>query len=383
MTDGRSPVWGAVLLAAGRGERFGGDVPKQFVEVSGRHVLSWALDSLAGLGLLRSIVVVLPQGRAGGWSPPEGVACVLAEGGPRRQDSVRNGLAALDPRIDHVLVHDAARPFAGGEAMSRVIEAAERTGAAVPVIPVSDTLKRLEGGRVACTLDRTGLWASQTPQGFRRDILEAAMDSQADFTDECAALEIAGFEVSAVEGDPLGVKLTSQADLRLLEKIAPAPARRMAVGFDAHPASEGRPLVVCGCRLSSSGGLEGHSDGDAVLHAVADAVLSCARAGDMGVLFPPSDESLRGADSSVLLSRALTVAGERGWRVVSADITLIGEFPRVSRHREAMLARLAGILGVGPDAVWIKGTTTNSLGCLGRGEGLACIALVEMENRPG
>lgn len=376
-------MWGAVLLAAGRGERFGGETPKQFVEVSGRQILSWSFETLSGLGRMRSIAVVLPQGCTGGWSPPAGMECVSLEGGPRRRDSVGNGLAALDSRIDHVLVHDAARPFAGRDVMSRVIEAAERTGAAVPVVPVNDTLKRLEGGRVACTLDRTGLWASQTPQGFRRDILEAAMALHGDFTDECAAVESAGFEVCAVEGDPLAVKLTSRADLRLVERIAPAPARRMAVGFDAHPASPERPLVLCGCRLASTGGLMGHSDGDAVLHAVADAVLSCARAGDIGVLFPPSDESLRGADSSMLLSRALGEAGKRGWRIVSADITVIGEFPRISVHREAMLERLAEILGLEPDAVWIKGTTTNSLGCVGRGEGLACMALVEMEGRPG
>jgi 2-C-methyl-D-erythritol 4-phosphate cytidylyltransferase/2-C-methyl-D-erythritol 2,4-cyclodiphosphate synthase len=376
------PVWGAVVAAAGTGSRFGGEVPKQFRLLRGRPVLDWSLDILLGMGSLRSVVVVLP--RDGGWKrwwvPHPDVT--LAEGGGRRQDSVLNGLGALDGSVTHVLVHDAARPLLTRALVKRVIEAVSGAGA-VPVVPVRDTLRKFpDGPEPGEVFPREDLWLTQTPQGFRVDLLLAALSGAEDVTDEASAMERAGHAVVPVPGDPSNIKLTGPDDMELLERLADrggAFDTRLGTGLDFHPFRDDRPLIVAGCRLSEEGGLLGHSDGDVVLHAIADAMLSASRLGDIGSLFPPGEEQWKDADSGDLLRRVVGMVAEEGFHVRQADVTLIGERPKVSFHREPMTQRIAALLEVDPERVWVKGTTTNTLGDLGRGRGLACWALVVLE----
>lgn len=365
-------------MAAGRGERFGSALPKQFAMLGGRPVIDWSLGMLASLPGIEGVTVVLPPGGCT-WSPPPTASVAAVPGGDRRQDSVMAGLGALGSGITHVLVHDAARPFAGADAAKRVMRAAEQTGAAIPVLPVGDTLKTLSGGFVSGTVDRSGLWASQTPQGFRRDILIEALSAAGDVTDECSALEKAGRPVSWVEGDPAGAKLTRPSDLDYLSRMVPYPDIRTGLGMDFHPFTRQRPLHLCGLLIDGEQGLEGHSDGDAALHAVTDAILSAAGAGDIGTLFPPGEDRWKGADSAGLLGVAVGLVREAGWRVRRVDLTIITERPRISPIRTPMIERLSSLLGVDSGSVWIKGTTTNTLGDIGRGLGLSALALAELE----
>lgn len=361
-------------MAAGRGDRFGGGVPKQFLPLGGRPVLNWSIETALSAGFFDEVCVVLPPGRTGDGLPP---GVIAAEGGARRRDSVASGLAALGG-CTHVLVHDAARPLASMDLFRRVMGACLDSGAAVPAVPVTDTLKKVSEGFVESTVDRTGIMRSQTPQGFERGLLEAALGRGGDFTDEAQAVEASGARVALVEGEETNIKITTPLDMELVRSLAPGCGSRTGIGLDFHPFDESRPLVLCGCRLDDRGGLMGHSDGDAALHAVMDAILSAARLGDIGTLFPPSDPALEGADSSVLLQEVTGRAAAAGWRVVSVDLTIIGERPRISRVREELRMRLAAALGLPVDAAWVKGTTTNTLGSLGRGEGLGALALVEM-----
>lgn len=358
--------WACVIVAAGAGERFGGGTPKQFRLLRGRPVVEWSLATALSVPGVEKVVVVLPRGAS--WRPPDDPRIVLAEGGPARGDSVRNGLA-LAVGCTHVLVHDAARPWAGAGLFERVMEAALESGAAVPVAPVPDTVKVLEAGMAVRTLDRSVLGLSQTPQGFSLPLLAAAL-SDGSFTDESAALEGRGIPVRAVEGEASNIKITFAGDM--------PRSSSCGTGIDFHPFREDRPLVLCGCRLSDRGGLDGHSDGDAALHAVTDAVLAASRLGDIGTLYPPGDPATAGADSADLLAGALAMARDAGWSVESVDLTIIGERPRIAPMREAMVARLAGLCGDPPGGVWVKGTTTNTLGDIGRGAGLGAFALVTM-----
>jgi 2-C-methyl-D-erythritol 4-phosphate cytidylyltransferase/2-C-methyl-D-erythritol 2,4-cyclodiphosphate synthase len=376
------PVWGAVVAAAGSGSRFGGEVPKQFRLLRGRPVLDWSLDVLLGTGSLASVVVVLPRGGEWKrwWVPHPDVT--LAEGGERRQDSVLNGLGALDGSVTHVLVHDAARPLLTRALVKLVIQAATGAGV-VPVVPVRDTVRKFpEGSGPGETLPREDLWLTQTPQGFRVDLLLAALSGAEEVTDEASAMERAGHTVVPVPGDPSNIKLTGPDDMELLERLADRSGTsdtRLGTGLDFHPFRDDRPLIVAGCRLSEEGGLLGHSDGDVVLHAIADAMLSASRLGDIGSLFPPGEEQWKDADSCDLLRRVVGMVAEEGYLVRQADVTLIGERPKVSFHREPMTQRIAALLEIEPERVWVKGTTTNTLGDLGRGRGLACWALVVLE----
>jgi 2-C-methyl-D-erythritol 4-phosphate cytidylyltransferase/2-C-methyl-D-erythritol 2,4-cyclodiphosphate synthase len=372
-------IWGCIIVAAGRGERFGGSVPKQFLELGGRTLLQWSLDTALSLEGVARVCLVLPAALPESFQPGDHFRVCSTAGGDRRRDSVANGLRALEG-CTHVLVHDAARPLASRDLFQRVMDAALEHGAAVPVIPVVDTLKRVSEGLVGGTVDRRGLFASQTPQGFRRDLLCAALESEADFTDESQALEESGSTVMPVDGEMTNMKLTAPADLSLLRSLAGIPGRetRTALGLDFHPFDEDRPMLLCGCRLADEGGLKGHSDGDAALHSIMDAMLSASRQGDIGTLFPPSDPGLAGADSSVLLERTLESLRREGWRVETLDLTIIGERPRISEIRSVLRERLAGLLQIPLECIWVKGTTTNSLGSIGRGEGLGALASVSI-----
>lgn len=374
-TDG--PRWGCIIVAAGRGDRFGGGIPKQFLPLGGRPVLHWSIETALSTGCIEDVCVVLPPGRTGD-GLPRGVT--VAAGGARRRDSVAGGLAALRG-CTHLLVHDAARPLASRSLFLRVMAACLDSGAAVPAVPVTDTLKRVSGGLIESTVERAGIMRSQTPQGFERGLLAAALESGGDFTDEAQAVEATGARVARVEGEETNIKITTPLDMELVRALAQECVGRTGIGLDFHPFDESRPLILCGCGLEGHGGLRGHSDGDAALHAVMDAILSASRLGDIGTLFPPSDSAFDGADSSVLLQQVTGRAAAAGWRIVSLDLTIIGGRPVISVVRDRLRQRLAELLGLETDAVWVKGTTTNTLGALGRGEGLGALALVEMSRR--
>ncbi len=381
MTPTEAVRWGCIIVAAGRGERFGGSLPKQFAPLLGRPLFSWSLETALSIDRIREVCLVLPQGEESNPEAAKHPRVRTARGGPRRRDSVANGLEAL-PGCTHILVHDAARPLASRPLFERVMQACEETGAAAPGVPVADTLKRVSDEVVEATVDRSGLWRSQTPQGFERGLLEEALALEGDFTDEAQGVELSGHPVRIVEGDEANAKITSRGDLALAERLAgpPRSVTRTGVGLDFHPFAEGRPLILCGCNLAGFRGLDGYSDGDAALHAVMDAILSATRLGDIGTLFPPSDPSYAGADSAVLTGRVLSEARKAGWEFASLDLTIISELPRISSLRQELRGSLAEILGVPLDSVWVKGTTTNSLGALGRGEGLGALAFVEMRS---
>jgi 2-C-methyl-D-erythritol 4-phosphate cytidylyltransferase / 2-C-methyl-D-erythritol 2,4-cyclodiphosphate synthase len=368
-------VWGAVVVGAGSGSRFGGGVPKQFLPLGGVPVLTRSVRLFTGIADL--VAVVIPASGALEWCAPEGV--ITVSGGARRQDSVLNGVRELSSRgATHILVHDGARPVASGELIHRVMQAAHEYGAAVPCIAVRDTVKRVDGGFLRGTIDRRQLRLSQTPQGFRVELLLEALEKAGDVTDEASALEAIGIPVREVPGDALNIKLTEREDMPVLQSLIDPGERSHAAGIDFHPFCADRPLFLCGCRLSGEGGLMGHSDGDVVLHAVADGVLAASRTGDIGTLFPSGDQEWKGADSSVLLCRCAGIAAAAGWLVERVDVTVVGEKPAIAPIREKLIERLAGVLNLPVERVWIKGTTTNTIGELARGAGLGCLALVSM-----
>lgn len=372
-----SPVWGAVIVAAGYGTRFGGPVPKQFADLMGMKVIDHSISVFRGVA--DNIVVVLPADGSAGkwWTPPDDVQTV--PGGERRQDSVRSGIIrSISEGATHVLVHDGARPAVDKSLLFRVMDRTLVSGACIPCIPVSDTVKRVTEGSVTETVDRSELQLAQTPQGFRADIILSALDNAEDVTDEASALEKCGIPIAVVKGSRRNVKITSREDMSLIRSFSGVRRTVSGTGLDFHPFAHLRPLIVCGCRLSETNGLQGHSDGDVVLHAIADAILSAARLGDIGTLFPPGDPKWKDADSSVLLKDCYHQVYEKGWEIEHLDVTVIGERPRISPNRELFIETLSYLLGVPEEKIWIKGTTTNSLGDIGRGLGIGCLALAEL-----
>lgn len=372
-------TWGAVIVAAGSGSRFGTSVPKQFLGLEGMTPADRSIRAFGSVEGISAIVVVTPRGDGwrSWWTPPGGVLTV--PGGARRQDSVLAGLRELES-CTHVLVHDAARPLVSRELIERVMQAAVEFGAAVPAVPVRDTVKTVSDSlEVTGTVSRSGLRLSQTPQGFLRKHLVKALEGAGDVTDECAAMEAAGWRVMAVEGDPANIKLTGPGDADMVVSMLRAwRETRTGTGIDFHPFEEGVPLVLGGCGIESGSGLAGHSDGDAVLHAVADALLSAARMGDIGVHFPPGEPRWKDADSAVLLGTVAEMVRAGGWEIEQVDVTVISDFPRIAPLRGDMIGRIAEILGVEEAVLWVKGTTANSLGDIGRGRGLACLATVSL-----
>lgn len=360
-------VW-TIVVAAGSSERFGR--PKQHAVLGGRRVLDWSLDAArqAGDGV---VLVVAPEDSA----RPEGVDVVVV-GAATRSGSVRNGLAMVPADADVVVVHDAARPLAG-PALFRATVDAVRAGAeaAVCAVPVIDTVKRVEGSTVVATVDRSDLWAVQTPQAFAAGALRAAHAGGGEATDDAALLEAAGFAVAVVPGDPRNIKLTRPDDLVVAEALTGSPPLRVGQGYDVHAFSDdpGRPLVLGGVVFEGERGLAGHSDADVVTHAVADAVLGAAGLGDLGRHFPDADPAWAGADSLTLLADVVRRAAAAGWRPVNADCTVVLERPRLAPWRGDMESRLAAVLTA---PVSVKAATAEGLGSLGRGEGIACSAVV-------
>lgn len=370
---------GLVVVAAGSSRRFGSD--KLSVRLGGRTVLQRAVGCLRVAFAQAPLVVVARAGeeeaRARELSAWEVQAVV--PGGVHRQDSVRAGVEALSLDDEAlVLIHDGARPFVPPEDVRRVVAAAQEGGAAVLAAPVSDTVKEVDpSGHVLRTLPRERLVRSLTPQVFRVGLLRMAwkQEKTALWTDEASALESLGVEVRTVPGDPRNLKVTRPEDLALLRGIFP-PNVRVGQGLDVHPLVEGRPLVLAGVGIPHPRGLDGHSDADVVLHAVTDAVLGACGSGDIGQHFPPSDPRWAGAPSRVFVEFAVARARELGLSVANCDVTILAEQPRVAPFREAMRENLASLLGVVPAAVNIKATTFEQLGFVGRGEGVAALAVV-------
>jgi 2-C-methyl-D-erythritol 4-phosphate cytidylyltransferase/2-C-methyl-D-erythritol 2,4-cyclodiphosphate synthase len=372
----------AVIVAAGRGLRAGGDMPKQFRPVAGTPMIRKSLAAFLehpGVALVQPVINAADEALYRS-SAGDLAALAPALGGTTRQASVRAGLEALAAhRPDLVLVHDAARPFASVALISRAIAAGKRSGAAIPALPVSDTVKTVDAnGRVLETLKRDALRTVQTPQAFafaklldaHRRAAEAGRD---DFTDDAALAEWAGVPVDVFEGDYGNVKITSADDLMRASTKALRDVRT-GTGIDVHAFGPGDHVTLGGVRIPHDKALTGHSDADVVLHAVVDAILGALADGDIGVHFPPSDPQWRGASSDKFLRFAMERLAARGGAISHIDINLVCEAPRIGPHRDAMRARIAELCGVAADRVAIKATTSEGLGFTGRGEGIAAFA---------
>jgi 2-C-methyl-D-erythritol 4-phosphate cytidylyltransferase/2-C-methyl-D-erythritol 2,4-cyclodiphosphate synthase len=375
----------AVVVAAGRGLRVGGDLPKQYRAILGEPVIRPSLATLAGhAGISAVQPVVHPDDAALYRAAVVGVELLPPVlGGATRQASVRAGLEALEARRPElVLVHDAARPFASADLITRAIAAARQHAAAVPVIAIADTVKSVDAaGVVTGTIDRANLRIVQTPQAFAFAPLldahrRALAAGRADFTDDAALAEWAGLEVSTFEGEAANVKLTTNEDFARAEaaKLAALSDVRTGFGFDVHQFGDGDHVMLGGVRIPHPRGLSGHSDADVVLHALVDAILGALADGDIGVHFPPSDPQWRGASSDRFLAFAVERLRARGGRIAHLDVTVVCEAPRVGPHREAIRARIAEIAGIPLDRVGMKATTSEKMGFTGRGEGMAAFA---------
>ena len=379
----KAPDFSGVVVAAGRAARFGGPLPKQFLQIEGRLVVEHSADRLAEHPAVGEIVVVLaPEQLQGDFaerlrSHPR-VGAIVA-GGDTRAVSVAAGLAAVPSERPYVLVHDAARPLASTALVSRVIEATRAHGAAIPVIGLPDTVKRVSGsGDIEATLDRSTLRLAQTPQGAARQPLIAALKAVAGNTptDEAAALEAMGHRVVMVEGEAANIKITTAADFdRVRRGLEGDVDLRVGTGFDIHRIDAARPLVLGGVRFEDEPGLAGHSDADVVLHAAMDAVLGAAAAGDIGKLFPPDDDRWAGADSVELAAKVLQTVTGAGFKVVNLDIMLLAERPKIGSRADEMRRRVAAAFAIDPARVGLKATTLERLGSLGRHEGIACQAV--------
>ena len=415
-------VW-AILVAAGRGERLGLDQPKAFAKLGDEPLLAEPMQRLDDSEWVDAIVVVAPPG----WEEP---AILLAEelgcdkvsacvpGGEPRADSVRAGLAEVPESAVAILVHDAARPLVSPALARSVAEATARYGAAIPVLPVSETLKRLDGDRVGATVDRTDVVAAQTPQGVRRSLLERAYaayppDGPETWTDEASLLEACRIAVHAVSGETTNLKVTVPVDLERARAMldgglvpgrpavpgrptvpglsaaaararSAAPAERsvmgrVGLGTDSHPFGPDEPLVLGGLTIEGAPRLAGHSDGDVALHAVADALLGAAGLGDLGRLFPADSRTPVGIDSRVLLDMVADKVRAAGWRPVNIDMTIVASRPRLGKLLPEMAAAIAAILGMGAGSVNVKASTGNLEGSEGGGRSISASAVVWLE----
>ena len=395
MTEPAGPrIRADVVVAAGGTSRRMGGIDKLEAPVAGRSLLAWTLANLAASGVERIVVVVpadrLDAVRDARWLPST-VAAVVA-GGPRRQESVAAGIGAVAglgaPPERIVLVHDAARPLVAPSLVARVAVAVERHGAAVPVIPVTDTLKRVAGVRVVGTVDRTELAAAQTPQGARLELFEAAYRQfpaagPTVWTDEAALLEACTIPVQAVPGDPGNVKVTVPDDLaRVRHALAEATPARIGFGVDSHAFGPGGPLRLGGVTISGAPRLSGHSDGDVALHAVADAMLGGACLGDLGRHFPATAATPEGIPSGELLSAVRDRVAHAGYRPVTVDVTVIGARPRLGGRLDAMRDAIAGLVRLDPGRVSVKASSGNLLGPEGAGRAISAQAVVLLEPIP-
>ena len=381
----------AIIVAGGRGTRLGADRPKQLLRIGGRSLLQWSFDAFDRHQAVSEIVVVMP---------PDLTESVMLNstrleaefvfGGERRQDSVAAGFAASSASADVVLVHDAARPFVGADLITRVIDAAAAHGAAVPAHQARDTVKRAPaaGAPVVETLPRETIWLAETPQGFRRDVLAEAMrtNSGEDVTDEAMMVERAGHPVHVVQGDERNVKITTPDDLeRARALIEPGKINReelrVGTGYDLHRLVDGRRLMLGGVHVPFDKGPLGHSDGDVVSHALCDALFGAAAMGDIGRHFPNTDPRWKDVAGPDFLGQTQVLIRNAGWRIVSVDVTVVLERPKLSPHVDAIRKEIALALGLDPAAVSVKAKTNEGVDAVGRGEAIAAHAVAVIVKR--
>jgi 2-C-methyl-D-erythritol 4-phosphate cytidylyltransferase / 2-C-methyl-D-erythritol 2,4-cyclodiphosphate synthase len=377
----------AIIAAAGRGTRFGSGAPKQLLALAGRPILQRSVDAFVQCDLVSSLVVALPAELVS--DPPLYLRratkpIAIVAGGDRRQDSVARAFAAAQDRADIIAIHDAARPLVSDAVIRRTIEAAAEHGAAIAAMQARDTVKRSDThGGIAETLRRDEIHLAQTPQAFRVGVLRDALALADDVTDEASLAERAGHHVRLVEGDPWNLKITTPNDLEMAERLlAPrmSPAAfRIGNGYDLHRLVAGRPLVLGGVRIPFDKGLQGHSDADAVCHAVTDAILGAAGAGDIGRHFPDTDPAWKGANSLELLRRMFDVVRADGYTVVNVDVVVIAQQAKVAPHAQAMQRNLASALSCDASRVSVKGKTNEGVDSMGAGESIAVHAVVLLE----
>lgn len=371
----------ALIVAAGGGERAGGDVPKQYAEIAGKAVLAHAIDALLAHPGVDEVQVVIGSGQEELYRSAIG-DCALPPpvfGGATRRESVLRGLEAIAPHVPtHVLIHDAARPFAPTAVIDRLLVALDGAEAAVPVLPVVDSLAR-GGEALGDPVPRDALLRVQTPQAFRFPAIVAAhlaWPAEQEATDDAQVARAAGCHVATVAGDPMLDKLTHPGDIAAAAaRLALPLVTRTGMGFDVHVFGPGNGIMLGGVFIEHDQALVGHSDADVALHALTDALLGAICDGDIGTHFPPSDPRWKGADSGRFLDHARTLVAARGGRIDHVDVTVICERPKVGPHRDAIRTRIAGLLQVREGQVSIKATTTERLGFTGRGEGIAAQAV--------
>jgi 2-C-methyl-D-erythritol 4-phosphate cytidylyltransferase/2-C-methyl-D-erythritol 2,4-cyclodiphosphate synthase len=374
----------ALIAAGGRGLRFGAARPKQFLSLGGRSILERAVDVFRASDAIDDVVVALPPELAS-HPPPAllapGKPVEIVVGGARRQDSVAHAFARVGERADIVVIHDAARPFVTDATIRRTIAAAAETGAAIAAIVARDTVKRAGAdGMVSATLPRGEIYLAQTPQAFRTSVLKDALALGIDATDEAMLAEQAGHAVQIVEGDPRNLKITTPDDLAVAERLlglTPAgfAALRIGNGYDLHRLVEGRPLVLGGVTIPFDKGLLGHSDADVICHAVTDAVLGAAGAGDIGRHFPDTDAAWKGANSLELLRRAAAIVKSSGFGVVNIDVIVIAQKPKLVPYLDAIRANLATALECEASQIGVKGKTNEGVDSMGAGESIAAHAV--------
>jgi len=381
----------AIIAAAGVGRRLGAAVPKQLLDLGGRSMLERSVDAFVSHPRVSDVVVAMPAELIAGapaWLSASGSHVHVVAGGQRRQDSVANAFDAVPADAEIILIHDAARPFVSADVISRAIDAAAAHGAAIAAMPAQDTVKRVDGTIIAETLPRESIYLAQTPQAFRREVLRDAVAlgrAGAGGTDEAALAEQAGHMVHVVEGDMANVKITTTADLDAARektqsglpgfRSAGPAAFRVGVGYDLHRLVEGRPLILGGVTVPSDRGALGHSDADVICHAVTDAILGAARAGDIGRLFPDTDPAWKDAASLALLRGAAALVRDRGLVVQNVDVVVILERPKVGPHRERIEANVAEALGIESGLVSVKAKTNEGVDAVGRGEAVAAHAV--------
>ena len=369
----------ALVVGAGEGQRFGGELPKQYHLLAGVAVMRRSLKAFIDHPDVSVVQAVIhPNHHELYDAAAQGLALpVPVDGGATRQGSVLNGLESLNAdEPSTVLIHDAARPLVDPGVISRVLAALQTSPGAIPALAVADTLKRSDGQFVETTVDRQGLWRAQTPQGFHyQNILAAHRQASGDeLTDDAAVAERAGLAVAIVEGSEDNIKVTRTGDMVRAERILGAGETRTGLGFDVHRFGPGDHVMLCGVKVPHKFGLEGHSDADVGLHAVTDALLGAIGEGDIGTHFPPSDPQWKGTGSDIFLRHAGDMIAGKGGRISNIDVTLICEQPKIGPHRAAMIKRMAEILSITEHRISIKATTTERLGFTGRGEGIAAQA---------